>query len=158
MPEVSIVNDCVIDPSNNVSTYKLPPRQNRGVPPVRFSHEGKVKYLIANYVSCNKLAPERQTLVSNMEFIQVPTRVEEALKDPKWAKAMDEEMLALQKNNNWEVMMLPAGKKTWDADGYLQLNIMLMERSTDTKQGWWLKGILKHMGWITKRLSPRLPR
>ncbi|CAL2237877.1 unnamed protein product [Prunus armeniaca] len=64
MPEVSIVNDCVTNPS--VGTYKLPPRQNRGVPPDRFSPEGKVKYTIANYVSCNKLAPERQTLVSNM--------------------------------------------------------------------------------------------
>ncbi|CAL8115437.1 unnamed protein product [Prunus armeniaca] len=110
MPEVSIVNDCVTNPS--VGTYKLPPRQNRGVPPDRFSPEGKVKYPIANYVSCNKLAPERQTLVSNMESIHVPTRVEEALKDLKWAKAMDEEMLALQKNNTWEVMQLPVGKKT----------------------------------------------
>ncbi|KAI5327876.1 hypothetical protein L3X38_027272 [Prunus dulcis] len=110
MPEVSIVNDCVTNPS--VGTYKLPPRQNRGVPPDRFSPEGKVKYLIANYVSCNKLAPERQTMVSNMESIHVPTQVEEALKDPKWAKAMDEEMLALQKNTTWEVMKLPIGKKT----------------------------------------------
>ena len=109
MPEVSIVNDCVTNPSVG---YKLPPRQNRGVPPHRFSPEGKVKYPIANYVSCNKLAPERQTMVSNMESIHVPTRVEEALKDPKWAKAMDEEMLALQKNNTWEVMKLPIGKKT----------------------------------------------
>ena len=108
---LNIVNDCVTNPSKNVSTYKLPPSQNRGVPPDRFSPEGKVKYQIANYVSCNKLAPERQTLVSNMESIQVPTRVKEALKDPKWAKAMDEEMLALKKNNTWEVMMLPAGKK-----------------------------------------------
>ncbi|KAI5355558.1 hypothetical protein L3X38_008453 [Prunus dulcis] len=99
MPEVSIVNDCVTNPSIGC---KLPPRQNRDVPPDRFSPEGKVKYPIANYVSCNKLASERQTLVSNMESIHVPTRVEKALKDPKWAKAMDEEMLALQKNNTWE--------------------------------------------------------
>ncbi|CAL9020404.1 unnamed protein product [Prunus brigantina] len=100
MPEVSIVNDCVTNPS--VGTYKLPPRQNRGVPPDRFSPEGKVKYPIANYVSCNKLAPERQTLVSNMESIHVPTRKFINKKvSPKWAKAMDEEMLALQKNNTW---------------------------------------------------------
>ncbi|KAB2602925.1 hypothetical protein D8674_003930 [Pyrus ussuriensis x Pyrus communis] len=87
---------------NDVNTYKLPPRQNRGVPPNRFSPEGKVKYPIANYVSCNGLAPERKTLVDNMEATRVPTRVEEALKDQKWANAMDEEMLALQKNNTWE--------------------------------------------------------
>ncbi|KAB2630265.1 hypothetical protein D8674_007784 [Pyrus ussuriensis x Pyrus communis] len=69
---------------------------------MQFSPEGKVKYLIANYVSCSGLAPERKTLVDNMEATRVPTRVEEALKDQKWANAMDEEMLALQKNNTWE--------------------------------------------------------
>ncbi|KAM2959956.1 hypothetical protein FF1_029710 [Malus domestica] len=107
IPEVSIVDDYVTNTSNDVNTYKLPPRQNRGVPPNRFSPEGKVKYPIANYVSCNGLAPERKTLVDNMEATRVPTRVEEALKDQKWANAMDEEMLALQKNNTWEVTSLP---------------------------------------------------
>ncbi|KAM1057638.1 hypothetical protein ACFX2A_031558 [Malus domestica] len=82
------------------------------MPPDRFSPEGKVKYPIANYVSCNGLAPERKTLVDNMKATRVPTRVEEALKDPNWANAMDEEMLALQKNNTWEVTSLPKGKKT----------------------------------------------
>ena len=99
IPEVSIVDDYVTNASNDVNTYKLPPRQNRGVPPDKFSLEGKVKYPIANYVSYGGLAPERQTLVNNMDSIKVPTRVEEALKDPKWTQAMDEEMLALQKNN-----------------------------------------------------------
>ncbi|KAB2602005.1 polyprotein (retrotrasposon protein) [Pyrus ussuriensis x Pyrus communis] len=55
-------------------------------------------YPIANYVSCSGLAPERQTLVNNMKSVQVPTRVEEALKDPKWAKAMDEEMYSAYGN------------------------------------------------------------
>nr|XP_028954377.1 uncharacterized protein LOC114823160 [Malus domestica] len=111
-PEVSIVDDYVINTSDNVNVYRLPPRQNRGVPPDRFSPEGKVKYPIANYVSCGGLALERQTLVNNMDSIKVPTRVEEALKDPKWTQAMDEEMLALQKNNTWEVTCLPKEKKT----------------------------------------------
>jgi len=33
------------------------------------------------------------------------------LKDPKWAAAMDEEMMALHKNDTWEVTELPKGKK-----------------------------------------------
>ncbi|XP_048426966.1 uncharacterized protein LOC125471095 [Pyrus x bretschneideri] len=82
------------------------------MPPDRFSPEGNVKYPIANHVSCNSLTPERQALVDNLESIQVPTQVEETLKDPKWAKAMDEEMLALHKNHTWEVTVLPKGKKT----------------------------------------------
>ncbi|CAL9004610.1 unnamed protein product, partial [Prunus brigantina] len=46
-----------------------------------------------------------------MDSIQVPTRVEEALKSREWAEAMDEEMRALQKNSTWEVVELPKGKK-----------------------------------------------
>ncbi|XP_070666587.1 uncharacterized protein [Malus domestica] len=89
---------CSAEPStqwqqSHAESANVAARQNRGVPPDRFSLEGKVKYPIANYVSCSVLAPECQTLVNNMESIKIPTRVEEALKDPKWAKAMDEEIL-----------------------------------------------------------------
>ncbi|KAM1821220.1 hypothetical protein ACFX14_023411 [Malus domestica] len=136
IPEVSIVDDYVTNASNDVNTYKLPPRQNRGVPPDRFSPEGKVKYPIANYVSCNGLAPERKTLVNNMEATRVPTRVEEALKDPNWANAMDEEMLALQKNNTWEVTSFQKGKKQLAVGGCSLLNTKPMDQSTGTKQGW----------------------
>ncbi|CAN6568096.1 unnamed protein product [Malus baccata var. baccata] len=111
IPEVSTTDTHVTNPDNVMSIYKLSPRQNRGVPPDRFSPEGKVKYSIANYVSCSNLAPERQAWVNNMEAIQTPTRVEEAMKDPKWATAMDEEMMALHKNDTWEVTELPKGKK-----------------------------------------------
>ncbi|KAM2769841.1 hypothetical protein PS2_012538 [Malus domestica] len=111
VPKVSTTNAHVTNPNNDVSTYKLPPRQNHGVPPDRFSPEGKVKYPIVNYVSCKNLAPERQAWVNNVEAIQAPTRVEETLKDPKWVAAMDEEMMALHKNDTWEVTELPKGKK-----------------------------------------------
>ncbi|TQD97326.1 hypothetical protein C1H46_017084 [Malus baccata] len=47
-----------------------------------------------------------------METIKIPTRVEEALKDSKWTKAMQDEMEALQKNNTWSVVPLPKGKKS----------------------------------------------
>ena len=81
--EVSTTDAYVTNPNIGISTYKLPPRQNHGVPPDRFSPEGKVKYPIENYISCKNLAPERHAWVNNVEAIQVPTRVEEALKNPK---------------------------------------------------------------------------
>lgn len=34
------------------------------------------------------------------------------MRDPKWSKAIEEEMEALQKNNTWELIPLPRGKKT----------------------------------------------
>ncbi|KAH9726802.1 hypothetical protein KPL70_008430 [Citrus sinensis] len=37
---------------------------------------------------------------------------QDALEDPKWTKAMNEEMEALQKNATWELVSLPKGRKT----------------------------------------------
>ena len=47
------------------------------------------------------------TLYSN----DVSKNVEEALRDLKWKKAMEEEISALDKNENWEKYDLPKGKK-----------------------------------------------
>ncbi|BBG93591.1 transposable element gene [Prunus dulcis] len=44
--------------------------------------------------------------------ILIPNSVTEALEDSKWKEAMNEEMRALQKNDTWELMPLPHGKKT----------------------------------------------
>ncbi|KAM1724599.1 hypothetical protein ACFX11_023034 [Malus domestica] len=109
IPEVSTSDTHVTN--DIISSYKLPPRQNRGVPLDRFYPEGKVKYPLANYVSYKNLSSEHQAWVNNVDSIQVPTRVEDALKSREWTEAMDEEMRALQKNNTWEVLELPKGKK-----------------------------------------------
>ena len=41
----------------------------------------------------------------------VPTRIEEAMEDPKWTQAIKEEMEALMKNKTWNLVPLPRGKK-----------------------------------------------
>ena len=41
-----------------------------------------------------------------------PTTFEEAIKEPKWQKAMDEEIAAIERNNTWELTDLPKGHKT----------------------------------------------
>ena len=46
-----------------------------------------------------------------MENIKIPTKVEEALQNPKWAEAMEAEMDALQRNDTWSIVSLPPGKK-----------------------------------------------
>ena len=62
-------------------------------------------------MSCKKFSFECQAWVNNVDSIQVTTQVEDALKSREWTEAMDEEMRALQKNNTWEVVELPKGKK-----------------------------------------------
>ncbi|XP_068344050.1 uncharacterized protein [Pyrus communis] len=51
-----------------------------------------------------------------MDGIKIPTKVEEALRDPWWTKAMEVEMEALQKNGTWSVESLPQGKRPVGCD------------------------------------------
>ncbi|KAL6294169.1 hypothetical protein ACE6H2_002311 [Prunus campanulata] len=112
-PEVSdsIPSTALVD---EIVRYQLPVRQNRGKPPIRYSPDnGKAsKYPIANYVSAEKLSAPLQGFVHQLSAIHIPTKVSEALKDPKWFQAMTEEMHALEKNHTWTLETLPQGKRT----------------------------------------------
>lgn len=80
--KVSILDNIQLTLIPYESTYKLPPRQNQVMPFDRFSLEGKVRYPNANYVSCERIAPERKALVNYMDSIKSLTKVEE----PRWKK------------------------------------------------------------------------
>ena len=94
--------------------YQLPFRQNRGKPPNRYSPDiGKTsKYPIANHVSTEKLSEPLKAFVHQLSAIHIPTKVSEALKDPKWVQAIKEEMKALEKNQTWTLEIIPREKKT----------------------------------------------
>lgn len=96
------------------SQYLLPPRSNRGQPPSRYEPclNSKVKYPISNHVSVHKLSTSYASYVSKLSSISIPSELHEALTDPRWTKAMAEEMAALKKNSTWELTSLPKGKKT----------------------------------------------
>ncbi|RDX81632.1 hypothetical protein CR513_37665, partial [Mucuna pruriens] len=47
-----------------------------------------------------------------MSTVSIPTRVQEALIDPKWVAAMIEEMQALERNQTWDIVTLLEGKKS----------------------------------------------
>lgn len=40
-----------------------------------------------------------------------PVIMKETLNDPKWICAMKEELVSIMKNNTWELVDLPQGKK-----------------------------------------------
>ena len=79
----------------------LPNRVTRGKPKVSYEPvlNSKSKYLINNYVSYHRLSKESMAFVNQLSVISIPNSVQEALKDPKWREAMNEEMKALQKNS-----------------------------------------------------------
>ena len=94
--------------------YVLPFRHNRGKPPNRYNpneEERKSKYPITNYVSTQGLSKPLKTFTQTLSSCHIPSSVKEALSDPKWAQAMQEELEALKKNNTWKLVPLPKGKK-----------------------------------------------
>ncbi|KAL4363255.1 hypothetical protein GQ457_04G023640 [Hibiscus cannabinus] len=48
---------------------------------------------------------------ATLDARQIPKTVDEALRDPKWKKAVEEELAALENNATWTVTNLPPGKK-----------------------------------------------
>ena len=66
---------------------------------------------IVGYLNYEKVSPEYMTFLLQIQDIPIPKQSQEAMRTPKWKEAMDEEMRALMKNQTWEVVDLPKGKK-----------------------------------------------
>ena len=79
------------------SWYELPPQRTRGIPPKRYDPEFEAqrsKYPMSrenNEVLSQTTTAFNTSLYSN----SVPKIFEEALKDPRWKKAMKEEISSL---------------------------------------------------------------
>ncbi|PRQ42655.1 putative RNA-directed DNA polymerase [Rosa chinensis] len=93
---------------------RYPQRSNKGIPRKQYEPDlrTKAKYPIANHVSTHRLSESYALTVNQLSTVAIPRTVQEALDDPKWRIAMNEEMEALQKNDTWEIAPLPQGKKT----------------------------------------------
>ncbi|WKA08172.1 hypothetical protein VitviT2T_025916 [Vitis vinifera] len=92
---------------------RLPHRHNRGIPKLTYELElsTKVKYLMSNYVSNHRLSESKKLFVNQLSTVTIPNSVQEALVDSGWKAAMNEEMKSLQKNETWELVKCPPGKK-----------------------------------------------
>ena len=53
---------------------------------------------ISNFVSYSHLSPTYRAFLSSIAFIAILNHIQDALNDPKWKHAMDEEMNALHMN------------------------------------------------------------
>jgi hypothetical protein len=60
-------------------------------------------------------------------MLRVIHEVEQAVGNPKWDNAMDEEMAALHANVIWELLVLPKDKKTIGCNGCRKSSIMQMD-------------------------------
>lgn len=80
-------------------TPRYPQRSNKGIPKKQYEPEpkAKVKYPINNYVSTHRLGELYAMVVNQLSNVSILRSLQDALADPKWTKAMNEEMEALHK-------------------------------------------------------------
>ena len=115
IPEVISSTPSTSNILDSFASYHLPFRQNRGKPPARYSPDiagKKSKYLVSNYVSTQRLPMLLQAFAYKLSSCHIPYGIHEALANPKWSQAIQEEMAALEKNRTWDIFTLPQGKKT----------------------------------------------
>lgn len=67
-------------------------------------------YPLAASCSYTYCSPLYQKFVSNVASYSEPKCVTEAIKDPAWCDAMLVELNALERNNTWQIVQLPAGQ------------------------------------------------
>ena len=81
-------------------------RHNRGIPKPTYEPElsTKVKYFMSNYVFNHRLSESSKSFINQLSTVVIPNSVQEALVDPRWKAAMNEEMKSLQKNETWELV------------------------------------------------------
>ena len=57
------------------------------------------------------IQPAYRAFISALDSAQIPNSIQEALKDPAWKQAVEEEIRALKSNETWTLVELPQGKK-----------------------------------------------
>ena len=101
------------EPHHESEGSRYPIRGNRGIPLVRYGHSSTkdIQYPISNFISSHRLSNSYITFANQLSSVSIPNKLQDALENPKWKKAMVEEMEALRKNSTWELVNLPEGKK-----------------------------------------------
>jgi hypothetical protein len=87
-----------------VNDTSLPIAQRKGV-------RSCTHHPVSNFVSYQHISSSYRSFVSKLSSVFVPRNLQEALSDPKWRTAMQEEMEALYKNKTWDLVKLSSEKK-----------------------------------------------
>ncbi|XP_071729158.1 uncharacterized protein [Rutidosis leptorrhynchoides] len=73
--------------------------------------EGKVKYGIEKVVNYSNLSHNNYCFISSLNKSTELKTYSQAVTDPNWQAAMNDEMEALYRNNTWVLTELPSGRK-----------------------------------------------
>ncbi|RVW49292.1 Retrovirus-related Pol polyprotein from transposon RE2 [Vitis vinifera] len=112
IPNQSSSAEGVLNLEPDLFMKRLPHRHNRGIPKPTYEPElsTKVKYPMSYYVSNHRLSESNKSFVNQLSTVTISNSVQEALADPRWKAAMNEEMKSLQKNETRELTFAPVAK------------------------------------------------
>lgn len=108
---------------------------------------------ISKFASVQRLSSWNKPFITATDSITIPNSIDEALENRNWVQTV--KMVALKKNNRWEVMSLPKGKKS--VGGKMTLHPQVQgrlgkarERTREgTRQDWVSKGVYPDLwGWL----------
>jgi Reverse transcriptase (RNA-dependent DNA polymerase) len=71
-----------------------------------------VPYPIQETVRYDKISSNFYTFLTQIEKVPEPNNFEEAKQDQNWISAMNDELNALKRNQTWDLVRLPNGKRT----------------------------------------------
>lgn len=64
-----------------------------------------------NLVQVSNMPSQHQRIDEALDLYTKPTAYKEVVVDSRWFSAMDAEIAALERNNTWDIVDLPKGKK-----------------------------------------------
>jgi hypothetical protein len=94
-----------------------------------------VHYSIQDYISYKNISCEHLAFLNNLSRVGEPISFEDAKNEPKWRRAIEEELKALEKKLG-KFATYQKIKNLWVINGYTKLNIIMMEPLRDIKRGW----------------------
>jgi Reverse transcriptase (RNA-dependent DNA polymerase) len=111
--EGSEVHESLNQESTRIEEVALRRSNRQTRPPTRLRDyvSQKVIYPIQEFISYNKVSPQYKALLSSIDKQNKLIFFVKANKSSIWRKPMEEELQTLEKNDTWDVVKLPNGKK-----------------------------------------------
>ena len=103
--DVEALNRMEHEGSNKEDDLSIPIALRKGV-------KSCIKHPISHFLGYLKLSPQFKAFTVNLDSVAIPRDIHHALQDDRWKAIVLEEIQALEKNDTWEVVNLPDGKKT----------------------------------------------
>ncbi|CAA7025697.1 unnamed protein product [Microthlaspi erraticum] len=105
-----------------------------------------IPYPLANVMSYTQLSDEYKAYICALTLLPEPASFKDALKFDEWIQAMNEELMALEKTNTWDICSLPPDKHAIGCKWVYKLKLLANDCLERYKAQLVAKGYTQHAG------------